>query len=76
MTGASITQLDPQKFRDPLLTARGEKRVRVALRSLDTLWSTVLEAARVVTVEVRLRLGQHQGRALVDDLCGTIPNHA
>jgi uncharacterized Fe-S cluster-containing radical SAM superfamily protein len=38
MTEASTTQLDPRKFRDPLLTAKGEKRAHVALRSLDTLW--------------------------------------
>jgi len=30
--------LDPAKFRDPLLTARGEQRAQVALRALDTLW--------------------------------------
>jgi pyruvate-formate lyase-activating enzyme len=30
--------LDPRKFRDPILTAAGERRARVALRSLDTLW--------------------------------------
>jgi uncharacterized Fe-S cluster-containing radical SAM superfamily protein len=38
MTEASTTQLDPRKFRDPLLTAKGEKRAHVGLRSLDTLW--------------------------------------
>jgi uncharacterized Fe-S cluster-containing radical SAM superfamily protein len=30
--------LDPAKFRDPLITARGEPRATVALRSLETLW--------------------------------------
>jgi hypothetical protein len=30
--------LDPRKFRDPLLTAAGEKRAQVALKALDTLW--------------------------------------
>ena len=30
--------LDRRKFRDPLLTASGERRAQVALRSLDTLW--------------------------------------
>jgi pyruvate-formate lyase-activating enzyme len=30
--------LDPRKFQDPLVTAAGERRARVALRSLDTLW--------------------------------------
>jgi hypothetical protein len=29
---------DPDKFRDPLWTASGEPRARVALKSLDTLW--------------------------------------
>ncbi len=31
-------QLDPRKFRDIAITARGEPRARVALKSLDTLW--------------------------------------
>jgi len=30
--------LDPAKFRDPAVTARGETRAHVALRVLDTLW--------------------------------------
>lgn len=30
--------LDPAKFRDPLVTAKGEPRAHVDLRSLDTLW--------------------------------------
>ena len=30
--------LDPAKFRDPLVTARGEPRARVALARLDTVW--------------------------------------
>ncbi|HEV2189631.1 MAG TPA: radical SAM protein [Stellaceae bacterium] len=30
--------LDPAKFRDPLITAAGERRAKVALRSLETLW--------------------------------------
>src|SRR5215475_4234635 len=38
MSEPSITQLDREKFRDPLLTAKGEKRAQVALRGLDTLW--------------------------------------
>src|SRR4029453_13287257 len=38
MTEARTTQLNPRKFRDPLLTAKGEKRAHIALRSLDTLW--------------------------------------
>ncbi|HTW54623.1 MAG TPA: radical SAM protein [Stellaceae bacterium] len=34
----STPRLDPLKFRDPLVTAKGETRARVALKSLDTLW--------------------------------------
>jgi MoaA/NifB/PqqE/SkfB family radical SAM enzyme len=32
------SQLDGRKFQDPLTTAKGERRARVALQSLDTLW--------------------------------------
>jgi MoaA/NifB/PqqE/SkfB family radical SAM enzyme len=31
-------RLDPRKFQDPAVTAAGDVRARVALRSLDTLW--------------------------------------
>ena len=31
-------RLTPEKFRDPIVTANGETRATVALRSLDTLW--------------------------------------
>lgn len=31
-------RLDPAKFRDPDVTASGERRARVALRRLETLW--------------------------------------
>ena len=34
----SIAPLDPAKFRDPALTARGERRARVAPTVLETLW--------------------------------------
>jgi hypothetical protein len=30
--------LDPGKFRDPFVTAKGEARAQVALRALETLW--------------------------------------
>ncbi|HEY0424129.1 MAG TPA: radical SAM protein [Rhodopila sp.] len=30
--------LDPMKFRDPLITAKGDKRATVTLRALETLW--------------------------------------
>jgi pyruvate-formate lyase-activating enzyme len=33
-----VRTLDPSKFRDPFVTARGEARARVALRALETLW--------------------------------------
>ena len=35
---AQFQPLDRAKFRDPLLTAKGETRAQVALRSLETLW--------------------------------------
>jgi MoaA/NifB/PqqE/SkfB family radical SAM enzyme len=31
-------RLDPAKFRDPVVTAKGETRATVGLRALDTLW--------------------------------------
>lgn len=33
-----LRPLDPAKFRDPLVTAKGEPRAEVALTGLDTLW--------------------------------------
>ena len=35
---ASTAPLDPAKFRDPVLTARGERRAHVAPTVLETLW--------------------------------------
>jgi len=35
---AELPRLDPRKFRDPLVTAKGETRARVALKDLRTLW--------------------------------------
>jgi uncharacterized Fe-S cluster-containing radical SAM superfamily protein len=35
---ASPASLDPRKFQDPSITAKGEVRAQVALRSLETLW--------------------------------------
>src|SRR4051812_28136816 len=35
---ASATPLDPRKFQDPFVTAKGEARAQVELKSLDTLW--------------------------------------
>src|SRR6266446_3138110 len=31
-------RLDPRKFKDPFVTANGEQRAQVALKSLDTFW--------------------------------------
>ena len=31
-------RLDPSKFQDPFVTAKGEKRAQVKLRALETLW--------------------------------------
>src|SRR5246127_1404702 len=33
-----LSTLDPRKFQDPFLTATGERRARVPLRELQTLW--------------------------------------
>ena len=35
---ATAARLDPRKFQDPFVTAKGERRAWVALGSLDTLW--------------------------------------
>lgn len=35
---ATVTPLDPAKFSDPYVTAAGETRASVALKSLQTLW--------------------------------------
>lgn len=37
-TPRAAKRLDPRKFLDPELTATGERRARVALRRLETLW--------------------------------------
>ena len=34
----AISRLDPVKFHDPLVTAKGETRATVTLRALETLW--------------------------------------
>jgi uncharacterized Fe-S cluster-containing radical SAM superfamily protein len=38
MTEPPRPQMDPRKFRDPFFTAKGERRARVALNALETLW--------------------------------------
>jgi len=35
---APAARLDPRKFQDPFVTANGERRAQVALKSLATLW--------------------------------------
>lgn len=35
---ATVARLDPRKFQHPLVTATGERRAQIALKSLDTLW--------------------------------------
>lgn len=35
---APAARLDPRKFQDPFITIAGERRARVALKSLDMLW--------------------------------------
>jgi uncharacterized Fe-S cluster-containing radical SAM superfamily protein len=34
----AVPSLDPRKFRDPFVTAKGEPRAQVALKMLETLW--------------------------------------
>ena len=34
----SVKPIDPQKFRDPRITAKGEARAQVSLKALETLW--------------------------------------
>src|ERR1700694_6034365 len=38
LLASTIARLDPRKFKDPFVTARGERRARVPLRALGTLW--------------------------------------
>ena len=38
MAQLSLSRLDPSKFQDPFVTAKGEKRAHVALKALETLW--------------------------------------
>jgi uncharacterized Fe-S cluster-containing radical SAM superfamily protein len=38
MDQITTSKLDPAKFRDPFVTAKGETRATVALRALETLW--------------------------------------
>jgi len=35
---AAAPPLDPHKFRDPFVTAKGDRRAHVALKALETLW--------------------------------------
>jgi hypothetical protein len=38
MPAITASRPDPRKFRDPFITAAGERRAQVALRALETLW--------------------------------------
>jgi uncharacterized Fe-S cluster-containing radical SAM superfamily protein len=38
MSVSAIATLDPRKFQDPLVTAKGERRAHVRLEALKTLW--------------------------------------
>jgi uncharacterized Fe-S cluster-containing radical SAM superfamily protein len=38
MAPSSLSPLDPRKFRDPFVTAKGERRAHVSLKALETLW--------------------------------------
>src|SRR5262252_4539874 len=38
MSVAAVARLDPKKFQDPFVTAKGEQRAHVALEALKTLW--------------------------------------
>jgi uncharacterized Fe-S cluster-containing radical SAM superfamily protein len=38
MSEPPLPTLDPRKFQDPFVTATGERRARVPLRALETLW--------------------------------------
>src|SRR5262245_1708199 len=38
MSVAAVARLDPKKFQDPFVTAKGERRAHVALEALKTLW--------------------------------------
>src|SRR5215472_3059244 len=38
MSVAAVARLDPKKFQDPFVTAKGERRAHVALEALKTRW--------------------------------------
>jgi radical SAM family protein len=38
MASSSLSPVGPHKFQDPFVTVQGEKRARVALSALETLW--------------------------------------
>src|SRR5271166_6718887 len=38
MSISAAPRLDPQKFQDPFITAKGERRAHVTLEALKTLW--------------------------------------
>jgi len=38
MSISAVSPLDPRKFQDPFVTAKGERRAHVTLKALTTLW--------------------------------------
>jgi hypothetical protein len=38
MSSSGAPGLDPRKFQDPFVTAKGERRAHVTLNALKTLW--------------------------------------
>ena len=38
MAQSLLPRLDPRKFQDPFVTAKGERRAHAALKALETLW--------------------------------------
>jgi len=38
MSFSAAPRLDPRKFQDPFITAKGERRAHVTLEGLKTLW--------------------------------------
>src|SRR5437588_587457 len=57
---ATAARLDPRKFQDPFVTAAGERRAQVALKSLDTLGLRERFGDRL---QIRVSI-DHYGRAV------------
>ena len=54
--------LHPEKFRDPVHTARGETRAQVALRALDTLWFNTGTLCNVACIHCYIESSPHNDR--------------